>query len=221
MDVHVLDHYPPEELDKLLDTIAFFRKVRQLNPKQFDVLLQHSQIKEFKKGELVIEAGQKDQWLYFLLKGQLAVFAGEGFLDLRRVGDITPGEGFGDLAVLLEHKRSATVISDTRQKRSLVLCTDFSIFGSLEDFSVIDLSTKLIYYRIMVNNLRWKLEVYRSRFPGNANSVSHHKVRLYGGPLDTREELQSLDSQARELSELLLAWNQKLVNEGCELSEQI
>lgn len=214
MDVYPLHRYSEDALSKLLDSIAFFKKVKNLDPRQFSVLMSCSHIREYRVGEVLIESGQHDSLFYFLLKGQLAVYAGGHKKEMRRVGDITPGEVFGDLAVLLDHRRTATVIADIRYRRNLVFCTDFSVFGELGDFSIISLSTKLVYYRVMVHNLRWKLEMYRSQYPGLSFASNHHKVRLYAGPLDTQQELESLDLQARQLSEMLLGWNRQLVSDA-------
>ena len=91
-----------------------------------------------------------------------------------------------------------------------MFCTDFSIFGALPDFSRITLSTKLIYYRILVHNLRWKLEMYRSQHPNTVFSSSHHRIKLFTGNSDSFDELESLHFQAQQLAKLLLQWNYQL-----------
>lgn len=205
MDVRPLRHCSQQTIDSLLGSVALYKQVYQLDPAQFDVLTHNSQLVEVKLGEIVIESGQIDTWIYFLLRGQLVVYAGEPAV--RRVNTITPGEIFGDMAVLLDLPRSATVIADVRTKVSAVVRTDFSIFGEPQDDEIINLPVKLLFYRAMVHNLRWKLEVYRSRFPSRSCVADHQKVRLYAGARDTLAELLSLDLQARQLAELLNGWN--------------
>lgn len=192
----------------MLSAITFYRQVRETDPQQYALLMQKSRMHEYRLGEVVIEAGQMDSWLHFLLKGQLAVYAGRAPVNIRRVNTITAGEVFGDLAVLTEHRRTATVIVDTRCSRVLVFSTDFSVFGELQDFRRISLITKLLYYRNLVHSLRWKLESYRARYPLHSFSGNHHKVRLFLGPKDTLAELLSLDNQARQLAQLLVDWNE-------------
>lgn len=204
MDVHALHSSSPQAIDLLLGSVALFKQIYLLDPVQFDVLLRYSQLLEARPGEVVIETGQIDTWLYFLLKGQLVVYAGEPAV--RRVNTITPGEIFGDMAILLDLPRSATVIADIKPRQSLVVRTDFSIFGEPKDLGCISLPVKLMVYRTMVHNLRWKLEVYRSQFPDRL-AADHRKIRLYTGRRDTTEELTSLDIQARQLAELLIGWN--------------
>lgn len=211
MDIRPLHRCSQQTIDFLLGSVALYKQVYQLDAGQFDVLLRHSQLLEAKLGEVVIEAGQIDNWLYFLMRGQLVVYAGEPAI--RRVNVITPGEIFGDMAILMDLPRSATVIADVKTRQSFVLRTDFSIFGEPEDLGEIKLPVKLLFYRTMVHNLRWKLEVYRAQFPARSSAVDHRKVRLYTGPRDTMEELLSLDSQARQLAELLNSWNLTLTRE--------
>lgn len=211
MDIRPLHRCSQQTIDFLLGSVALYKQVYQLDAGQFDVLLRHSQLLEAKLGEVVIEAGQIDNWLYFLMRGQLVVYAGEPAI--RRVNVITPGEIFGDMAILMDLPRSATVIADVKTRQSFVLRTDFSIFGEPEDLGEIKLPVKLLFYRTMVHNLRWKLEVYRAQFPARSSAVDHRKVRLYAGPRDTMEELLSLDFQARQLAELLNSWNLTLTRE--------
>lgn len=212
MEIYPLDQCPQQAIDALVGAVSLFKQVMITDPDQFQLLLQHSQILELRPGEIVIEAGQIDSWLYFLLRGQLVVYAGEHVK--KRVNSITPGEVFGDLAILMDHMRSALIIADTRCKRSMVVRTDFSIFGEVEDVSRVSLPVKLIFYRNIVHNLRWKLELYRSQLPNHPCAPGHHKVRLHTGPRDTAAELASLDAQARQLAELLLGWNVALLDES-------
>lgn len=211
MDIRPLHRCSQQTIDFLLGSVALYKQVYQCDAGQFGVLLRHSQLLEAKLGEVVIEAGQIDNWLYFLLRGQLVVYAGEPAI--RRVNVITPGEIFGDMAILMDLPRSATVIADVKTRQSFVLRTDFSIFGEPEDLGEIKLPVKLLFYRTMVHNLRWKLEVYRAQFPSRSAAVDHRKVRLYTGQRDTIDELLSLDFQARQLAELLNSWNLTLTRD--------
>lgn len=211
MDIRPLHRCSQQTIDFLLGSVALYKQVYQCDAGQFGVLLRHSQLLEAKLGEVVIEAGQIDNWLYFLLRGQLVVYAGEPAI--RRVNVITPGEIFGDMAILMDLPRSATVIADVKTRQSFVLRTDFSIFGEPEDLGEIKLPVKLLFYRTMVHNLRWKLEVYRAQFSSRSAALDHRKVRLYTGQRDTIEELLSLDFQARQLAELLNSWNLTLTRD--------
>lgn len=213
MQIYRVDQYPGDALEKLINSIAFFRQIRASDASQFEVLMRYANILDLRPGEVVIEEGEDDTWLYFLIRGKLAVYSGSRYNAMRRIADILPGEVFGDLAVLLGHRRTATVIADTCFRHSLVFTLNFEVFGSLQDFSIIKLATKLTYYRIMVHNLRWKLEMYRSRYPDYAFASSHHKVRLFSGKSESIEELISLHEQAQHLSRLLINWNVELTRD--------
>ncbi|WP_075188354.1 cyclic nucleotide-binding domain-containing protein [Teredinibacter haidensis] len=207
MEVHPLHRYEQSSLYNLLSSIPFYKAVKQRDPWQYDLLMSYSRIIEYRPGEVLLEQGQNDQWLYFLLRGQLAVIVGSGDDERKVVNYITPGEVFGDLAVLIDHERTATVVADPNCKSVMVFGTDFQVFGDLDDVRKISLSTKLEYYRNMVHNLRWKLEVYRMSYPDQSFASNHRKVKLYTGQKDTLEELKSLDEQARALARLLVIWN--------------
>lgn len=205
MQIQALHRSSQQAVDALLGAIALFKHVAMVDPGQLEVLLRYSEIMDVRPGEVVIETGQVDTWLYFLLKGQLVVYAGEPAW--RRVNTITPGEIFGDMAILMDLPRSATVIADIKAKQSLIVRTDFSVFGEPGDLGCINLPAKLLFYRTMVHNLRWKLEVYRAQFPQHSFATDHRKIRLYTGQRDTLDELLSLDKQARDLAALLIHWN--------------
>lgn len=211
MDVYPLRRCSQQMIDTLIGSVNLFRQIQQKSPEQFELLMQYSQIIEAKPEEVLIEEGQIDTWLYFLIKGQLAVFAGES--NMTRVNGLTPGEMFGDMAVLMHQPRSATVVVDTGCKLGMILRTDFSIFGEPEEVQNVFLETKLLFYRSMVHNLRWKLETYRVDYPSLKDLVQLNKVQLFMGKKDTMDELLSLDCQAQQLSEMLEQWNQTLISD--------
>lgn len=225
MDSKPVSDFPRPTIDQLLHAIPFYKTVKQQDPWQFEMLLQHSRIVNYSPGEVVLKYGEQDHWLYFLLKGQLAVYVRDDVREAQAVNYITPGEVFGDLAMIVEQPRSATVVADPNCKRVTVFGTDFSVFGDLDDFKVINLSTKLIYYRNAVHSLRWKLEVYRSKYPEHPKSSNHHRVKLFTGSKGTVHELAALHSQATELAKLLLGWNEEFgqlkVSESATINPQV
>ena len=154
----------------------------------------------------LINHSTQDSWLYFLLKGQLEVLA-----DGRdhAVNTVTPGEVFGDLAMLMKQERSATVVADENCREILVFAVDFSLFGELEDLHRINLATKLAYYRNLTHSLRWKLEVYRNQHPSHELANNHRSIKLFSGKKDSKDELQALEQQGCELGALLILWNQE------------
>lgn len=209
MEIKQINHFPRATVEQLLAAIPFYKTVKQDDLWQFELLLQHSRIVKFAPGEVVLKCGEVDSWLYFLLKGQLAVYVDDATGEAEAVNYITPGEVFGDLAMLVGAQRTATLIADANCREIMAFATDFAVFGELDDFRTINLPTKLIYYRNMVHSLRWKLEVYRMKYPNFQLANDHHKVKLYKGKQNTVDELVSLHDQAVQLAGLLVSWNRQ------------
>lgn len=206
MEIKPLQKFARDTVEHLLSAIPFFKTVRQQDAWQFELLLQSSRIVTYLPGDIVLKRGDIDNWMYFLLKGRLAVYVdqlGQGEL----INYVTPGEVFGDLSRLVGQPRTATLVADAASKESMVFATDCSIFGNLTDTRPINLQTKLAYYRNTVHNLRWKLEVYRSQHLQHVLANRHRQVRLYTGEKDTLDELKALHEQAYALALLLLEWN--------------
>jgi len=201
-----LRQFPEKTIRQFLQGIPFYNTVRGQDIEQFRLLLAHSHIGQYNPGEVLVERGEKDFWLFFLLRGQLDVFAGDT-ANYPPVNHITPGEVFGDLSMLTGRERTASIYASEAVKQVLVLALDFRAFGLLKDFSTLSLQTKLAYYRNTVHNLRWKLEVYRMNHPGSTLAPRHRAVKLFTGARDTVEELVSLETQAKALITLLVAWN--------------
>ena len=220
MDIKTARQIPRSTLERLLSAVPFFNTVKAEDAWQFEVLLQHSRLVTLAPGEMLLARGAGDAWLYFLLKGQLAVYPGDPGSAVAAINTITPGEVVGDLAALQGAGRTATVAAPADGKQVVAIGTDFTVFGELEDTRVISLPTKLAHYRNTVHSLRWKLEVYRMQYPRCVLAGRHRQVRLFTGAKDTPEELLGLHSQALSLSGLLLAWNRELAGGNAQLSER-
>ena len=208
MEIKLLSKLSRDYVEQLLSGIPFFKLVKQQDAWQFELLLQSSRIVTFSPGEIVLQRGDSDQWLFFLLKGRLAVYVDHP-LTGELINYVTPGEVFGDLAQLMGQPRTATVLAESSCRESIVLATDASIFGDISSTRPITIQTKLAYYRNTVHNLRWKLEVYRSLHLQHHLANKHRQVKLYTGTKETIEELRALYEQAQALAGLLLEWNRE------------
>lgn len=208
MEIKLLSKLSRDYVEQLLSGIPFFKLVKQQDAWQFELLLQASRMITYLPGEIVLQRGDSDQWLYFLLKGRLAVYVDDP-LKGELVNYVTPGEVFGDLAQLMGQPRTATVLAEPTFRESVVLATDAGIFGDISSTRPITIQTKLAYYRNTVHNLRWKLEVYRSQHLQHQLANKHRQVKLYTGVKDTLEELRALYEQAQALASLLLEWNRE------------
>nr|WP_010132677.1 cyclic nucleotide-binding domain-containing protein [Microbulbifer agarilyticus] len=209
MDYKALSDFPRDAVDRLLNVIHLFRDIRATSEWQYDVLLKRSRLVSLNPGEALLHSGDVDQWVYFLVRGELQVHVDDAAASSgeRPLAEIRPGEVFGDLSMLLAEPRSATIVGAPVSQEIQVLAVDCTLFGDLEDFSLLQLPTKLVFYRNMVHSLRWKLEVYRSKYPMHELANSHRRLKLYTGPKNCKEELVALADQARDLARILLDWN--------------
>ena len=205
MKIKDLSAYKPEEISTLLGNIPFFKEIQVSGQEQLTVLLRHSCLVELEPNETIMRRGDRGSWLYFLIKGRLSVYldeAGDAPLN-----SITPGELFGDLALLCDHERKATVAAEQGNKKCLLFATDFKPFGDLTNYGVIDLQTKLAFYRTMVHSIRWRLETNRMEHPNHPLAKELRQVPTYNGEKGIEAELQSLFSQAQFLASVLDSWN--------------
>jgi len=207
MKIKDLSKVDSKEFDTLLRRIPFYYELENTDPDQFKQLLSFSCIVDLEPGETIMRRGDRGTWLYFLIKGRLNVFI-EPALKGPAINNITPGELFGDLALLCEHQRKATVIADPQMKEIRLFATDFKSFGDLEDFSIIKMNTKLIFYRTMVHSIRWRLEVNRMENPEHPLVNQLRRIPLFVGEKNTLEELNGLYKQAQYMADLLDRWNQ-------------
>ena len=206
MNIKEIRQLSPAELTALLARIPFFKELRQRDDQQLQALLAHSCLVELDAGETIMRRGQQGTWLYFLIKGRLVVYRDEPD-PAGALNTITPGELFGDLALLCDRERKATVAA-APDRGALLFASDFQIFGDLENFTRVTLPTKLLFYRTVVHSIRWRLEVSRMEQPQHPLVSELLRIPVYAGPRDTAEELRALDYQAQRLALLLERWNQ-------------
>jgi CRP/FNR family cyclic AMP-dependent transcriptional regulator len=209
MKVIPMQDYPQDVADNFLSGINFVREMRLNDSSQFDVLMQHTQFVELLPDEAIINVGETDSRYFFLLKGQLSVYA-DSPLTSRELNKITPGQSFGALAIICKTPRTATVAVTPGCIGALVIAIDLDGLGDLMDFAVFSLGTKLSLYRTVVNNTRWQLEVYKMDYPGHPLTQKSKEVDIYIGKKFTEQELQSLDKQVSQLTSLITAWNSEL-----------
>jgi len=187
-------------LERLVRSVTFFKDIARLDSEQFELLVSVSEFVKAEAGETVLEKGDQDQVLYFLLKGQMSVYADEGdSLNL-----INPGEVFGALSMVTGRGRSATVKAESDV---VLLGIDFKHFKDIEDFSLFSIQTKLVAYRMMLHNIRWNLELNKMQFPEHPLNKKLLKIKPYNGEKGGREELVALHEQAALLADLLCEWN--------------
>jgi CRP/FNR family transcriptional regulator, cyclic AMP receptor protein len=196
-----------EEIQRLAKRIPFFSDVLASNPAQFDKMFELAEIVEAQPGETIINKGDTDMYLYFLLKGRLAVYLTDS-PDATHLNYVSPGEVFGVLSMVTHTPRSAKIIADKNARSILLFKMNFAYFNDDSTRSELDLNTKLHFYRMVVNNIRWTLEQNKMADPKHPLVSQLLKLPIPKASKGSAEELVELKDQTRRLSDLLLQWNE-------------
>ena len=93
------------QLKLLIERVYFLADLSHADAIRF---LQFAEEQHLREGETIIEAGDSDRTVYFLICGELVVLSGE--TEIARIG---PGEPFGELATLTGRPRTRTVQAAT------------------------------------------------------------------------------------------------------------
>lgn len=209
MKIIPMRDYPQDVSDIFLNGINFVREIRAADQAQFDVLMNRTRFIELLPGETIINAGEMDNRYFFLLKGQLSVYA-DNTHKSRELNKITPGQSFGALSIICHKPRTATVAVTPGCIGALLIAIDLTGIGDLMNFTVFSLATKLSLYRTVVNNTRWQLEVYKMDYPTHPLTMKSKEVEIYIGKKHIEQELQSLERQIMQLTNLITEWNAEL-----------
>lgn len=120
------------ESDYLKGNISFLEKLKEIptlsafSEEELKGLLELSRIRKYEPGELILEEGFFDSWIYFLISGKVKIVKhGEDVSVLKRVGDI-----FGEMSIIDGSPRSASVYA---VDKTVCLATDASYIDRLSD----------------------------------------------------------------------------------------
>ncbi len=125
-----------QEKWKTLRYLAFFK---DFSDDEITEVVNASEWKEFKKGEVIVTEGEQETAFYIIAKGGVEVVK-----DGKVVGMMKQGDCFGEIAFLTQQPRNATIVA--RTDVSLM-----SVSNSLMEQASTE--TQLRYYRIFLENL--------------------------------------------------------------------
>jgi CRP-like cAMP-binding protein len=199
------EEYPLDSLQRILNGVTFFKELISQDESQFEVLMSIAQIVTAEANETIMKKGDYSNSLYFLLRGQLSVFV-EDDKGEHTLNEINAGEVFGVMSMLLTQPRSASIRAGN--KTVLLAGIDFQHFSDIEDFNLFSVETKLAFYRMVANNLRWTLERNKIEDPSHPLVPRLYKIPIYLGQKGGMEELEALFKQAHLLAELVREWNE-------------
>mgnify|MGYP005991556787 CR=1 FL=1 len=198
------EEYPLDSLQRIFNGVTFFKELINQDESQFEVLMSIAQIVTVESNETIIKKGDHSDCLYFLLRGQLSVYVEEAQGE-HVLNEINAGEVFGVMSMLLTEPRSASVRAGN--KNALLAGIDFQHFSDIKDFNLFSLETKLTFYRMVANNLRWTLERNKIDNPTHPLIPRLYKIPLFIGQKGGMDELEALFKQSHLLAELLREWN--------------
>ena len=90
-----------ENIQKLMS----IHGLKNFDTKSVGKLLNLSKIREYQDGEVIIQEGEQDPWVYFLLSGKIRISKGD-----HEIGKIEKkGEIFGEMRIIDSLARSASV----------------------------------------------------------------------------------------------------------------
>ncbi len=80
-----------------------------LTEDEWQMIIQNARSIEFKKGDLLLKAGESDDALYIMVSGQVEVITNNSFGFVKRIACIAEGSVFGELAFFDNQPRSASI----------------------------------------------------------------------------------------------------------------
>jgi len=212
MEIREMFALGKHEADRYLSGITFFREIEKADPWQYELLLSKSKLYSYKPGEMLWRAGDQGIGFFFVSRGSLLVYAGETSMiaskltDAEKISHVGPGEIVGDTAMFLGNQRFSTIVADPASKEIVLVGIDLQRLG-LDGVGGLNLPTKLVLFRMIVNNIRWKLELARMQVPNSTMAQILRKVPIFRGQKGTKDELKCLQAQGMVLAKILVSWN--------------
>jgi len=140
--------------DKVISELIITNFFRGLTTEQINYVLTYMYKFEFRKGMVILREGEVGDSLYFVLKGIVGVYkrkkgmvkSGIATDDLgQKIGEVSRGETFGELAIFDNFTRSASCVAETD-------CTVFKL--TRRNFDKLENENKEISYVLLKNILR-------------------------------------------------------------------
>jgi serine/threonine protein phosphatase PrpC/CRP-like cAMP-binding protein len=119
-DVAARDEARAKMLQLKRETLARMPLFRPLTDRELLRVLQVTDVLPYRDGEVVIREGDRGEELYIVLSGQAQVLRGEA-----KVATLSPGEHFGEMALIRNQPRSATVKAEGKIELIVLRRTDF------------------------------------------------------------------------------------------------
>ena len=148
-----------EDSEIIIQKLMKIPAMRALERRHLQELLEMSDIKAFEPGEQILEEGQFDRHIFYLISGKARIVKdGKELAIIRRTGDV-----FGEMGIIDGSARSASVFA---VEKTVCLQTDMSSVESLYGDSKLAFRYTIFrgFAQILANRLRMTSEeLLRSR----------------------------------------------------------
>ena len=160
---------------KIFEDIENLRKISLFKETSIQKLVNKvmlMKIKSFKENEVIFREGEIGDKLYMIKSGRVRVFTNNKYMR-----ELSEGSCFGEVALLLDEPRTATIIASCDCKICFLTKDDFS---SLIDDNMFNYLTEKIYleegYNILLKDLYYAKKLGQGKF-GNVSLV--HNMRHF------------------------------------------
>ncbi|MBX3130698.1 MAG: cyclic nucleotide-binding domain-containing protein [Polyangiaceae bacterium] len=119
-DIGARDDSRAERLQRKRDVLARMPLFRPLSDRELLRVLQVTDVAAYEDGDKVIQEGERGEELFIVLNGKVKVLHGG-----TQLATLTPGDHFGEMALIRSQPRSATAISDGSSELMIIRRTDF------------------------------------------------------------------------------------------------
>ncbi|NOX25926.1 MAG: cyclic nucleotide-binding domain-containing protein [Deltaproteobacteria bacterium] len=137
---------------KALDLLKRIERFKLFSEENLQSFLKVGKLKSYEAGETIVRRGAKENWVYFLISGQVKVVKGENtFAILQRSGDL-----FGEMAVIDQEPRSASVWALTKTMLLGLDCSNLDQVnensGAVFHYTIFRLFAESLAERLRITN---------------------------------------------------------------------
>lgn len=158
-----------ENIQRLMSISA----LKHFETRNLGKLLRLSKIRQYEDGERIIQEGDLDPWLYFLLSGEIRIVK-----DGEEISTIsTKGEIFGEMRIIDDQRRSASVYA---KGQTVCLAVDASAKSRLSSTDPKDerLDFLLLLYRIFAEYMTLRLRLTNEELIKSKKEAKKYKAAL-------------------------------------------
>jgi CRP-like cAMP-binding protein len=139
-------------------TLRYLNFFKEFSDKQISEVVDASEWKDFKKGDVIISEGEKETAFYIIAKGGVEVIKKEKIIGVMKQGDC-----FGEIAFITRKPRAATIAARTDVSLMIV---------SMSLMERASLQTQLQYYRIFLESLIARLSQATDKMSDSDKAIS-------------------------------------------------